>query len=159
MLLHNCVFSYQIQIRGGQGGGPGISCASFETPTTPFYSIFKKQISGVCLICAPFKSIFFEKFPENFLKISQLFKNRNKTIVIALKIDQNHYIYQNLAKFSLKTPKNSRFSHKNPKFFKIFGAFGAKNLEFYVPKIWSYMSKRVRLGSGSPQLIFGCYQI
>ena len=59
------------------------------------------------------------------------------------KIVQNHYINQNLGKNSLKTPKNSRFFLKNPKFSKIFGAFGAENLEFYVPKIWSFMSKRV----------------
>ena len=99
-------------------------------------------------------AIFFEKFPKisrKFPEIFSTFSKSKKTITFAPKIVQNHYINQNLAKFSLKTPKNGRFFLKTPKFFKIFGAFGAENVEFYVPKMWSFMSQRVPpLSRGPP---------
>ena len=97
---------------------------------------------------------FFRKISQNFPKISRNFLNFfkiEKTAIFTLKIVHNHYINQNLTKFSLKTPKNSRFFPKNPKFFKIFGAFGAENLEFYVPKIPNFLEKgSPPLGGGSP---------
>ena len=92
----------------------------------------------------------FPKISQKFPEIFSTFSKSKKTVIVAPKIVHNHYINQNLAKISLKTPKNSQFFPKNPKFFKIFGAFGTENLEFYVPKMWSFMSKRVPLGSAPP---------
>ena len=76
-----------IYTRGGQGVGPGISCASFETPTTPFYSIFKKQISEFCLIShskAFFSPEKFKKFSENSLNLSKSKKNHCSRILKSL---------------------------------------------------------------------------
>merc|ERR1711873_208957 len=62
----------------------------------------------------------------------------------APKIVQNPYINQNLAKISLKTPKNSRLSLKILNFSK----FSAPS----APKIWSFMSQKfgVLCPKGSP---------
>ena len=59
-----------------------------------------------------------------------IFLEIEKTIIFGTKLVQNHHIDLNLTKFSPKTPKKCQFSHKTLKFFKIFGAFGAENLEF-----------------------------
>ena len=104
-----------------------------------------------CGVLCP--AIFFEKFPkisQKFPEIFSTFSKSKKTVIVTPKIVHNHYINQNLAKFSLKTPKNGQFFLKNPKFFKIFGAFGAENVEFYVPKMWSFMSQRVPPWSRGP---------
>ena len=49
----------------------------------------------------------FDNFFEKFFKISPKKSNRNrkKTNIFVSKVVQNYYIDQNLAKFSLKTPK------------------------------------------------------
>ena len=78
----------------------------------------------------------FPNFSWNFLIF---FKSEKKTIIFVTKFVQIDYIDQNLAKFSHKTPKDGHFLLK-PSIFQIFGAFGAENLEFYVPKtrfLWS----------------------
>ena len=104
-----------------------------------------------CGVLCP--AIFFEKFPkisQKFSEIFSTFSKSKKTIIFASKIVQNHYINQNLAKFSLKTPKNSRFSLKILDFSK----FSAPS----APKIWSFMSQKSRffwrrgtpLGGGPP---------
>ena len=83
------------------------------------------------------------------LKIMQ--NDCNINISISSKIVQNHHINQNLAKFSQKNSKNSRFSLKILDFSK----FSAPS----APKIWSFMSQRLGvlcpkgppLSGGSPQ--------
>ena len=55
---------------------------------------------------------FFEKSPKISQKISDILSTFSKSIkvnVFLLKLVQNHYIVQNVANFSSKTPKNSQF--------------------------------------------------
>ena len=106
-----------IYIRGGQGVGPGVSCASFETPPPPLFIRFlSNKFRGFASFEPHSKAFFFEKFPKisrKFPEIFSTFSKLKKTIIIALKIVQNHYIYLNLVKLPLKTPKNFRFFNKN----------------------------------------------
>ena len=74
------------------------------------------------------------------MKSFKLSQNWKKSIDFGHKLDQNHFIDQKLAKLSLETPKKRPIFPKTRLFFKIFGAFGAESLEFYVPKkpfFWS----------------------
>ena len=77
-----------------------------------FYCIFNKEFSGISKFWILIPMIFFEKFP----KISNIswnifnFSKIEKTISFVPKLVQNHYIDQNLAKFSDKTPKTADFS-------------------------------------------------
>ena len=88
---------------------------------------------------------FFEKFPESLLKVFQLFQNR-KNYHICTQISPKSL---NWWKFGQIVPSNSKKRSiflKNPLFSKIFGAFGANNLNFRVPKILIFMEL------GSPPL-------
>ena len=83
-------------------------------------------------------STFFEKFPKVSRNFPKIFPTSKKLFFVP-KIVQNHYINQNLVKFSLKISKIAEFS-LNPHFFKNISAFSAKNSEFFVPKtpiFWS----------------------
>ena len=124
------------------------------SPYLPLFIAFLltnfRKFSKFGVLCP---AIFFEKFPKisrKFPEIFSTFSKSKKTAIFTPKIVHNHYINQNFAKFSLKTPKNSRFFPKNPKFFKIFGAFGAENLEFYVPKILNFLEKGSPPWAGGP---------
>ena len=96
-------------------------------------------------------------FRKNSQKISEIFstfrKSKKKTIVFAPKLVQNHYIDQNLAKFSLKTKKRPIF-HSKPQLFKIFGAFSpqSENLEFYATKNPDFSGVGAPWGRGLPQI-------
>merc|ERR1712163_47553 len=64
-------------------------------------------------------AIFFENFTKisrKFPEIFSTFSKSKKITIFTPKIVHNHYINQNLVKFSHKTPKNYRFFPKNPKF-------------------------------------------
>ena len=78
----------------------------------------------------------FQKIPKNLSKIfKNLFNNIKieKTIILVPKLVWNHYINENLAKFTHKTPKNVQFSLKALNF----SQFSAPS----APKIWSFMSQ------------------
>ena len=153
ILQKNWLITYKALYQRYFGGTPQIFW-SFMSPYLPLFIAFLltnfRKFSKFGVLCP---AIFFEKFPENFLKFSQLFQNRKRNFYFYTKIVHNHYINQNFAKFSLKTPKKSRFFPKNPKFFKIFGAFGAENLEFYVPKILNFLEKESPPWAGGPPQI------
>ena len=77
---------------------------------------------------------------RNFPKVSEIYSTfsiSTKTIFVA-KFVKNHCIDLNLAKFSLQTPKNSKFFLETLKFLKFSAPSG--------PKIWSEL-KRSSLGS------------
>ena len=57
LYFHTSFASYRYQ-RWARGA-LGFLVPHSKPQPSPFYSIFKKQISGFCLICAPFKGIFF----------------------------------------------------------------------------------------------------
>ena len=107
-----------------------------------------------CGVLCP--AIFFEKFPkisQKFPEIFSTFSKSKKTVIVTPKIVHNHYINQNLAKFSLKTPKMADFSLKTLNFSK----FSAPS----APKMWSFMSRKcgVLCPKGSPPLSRGPPQI
>ena len=111
-----------------RGGTPFFrSCMS---PFLPIFIAFLRnnfrKFSKLWVLCQAIFSKSFLKFTENFLKFFNLFIIE-KTNIFAPSIVQNHYINQNLAKFSLK---NSQFFLKTPKFSK----FSAP----LAPKIWSF---------------------
>ena len=69
------------------------------------YCIFKKEFLKVFEMC----SFRYMKFLEKYLKIFKQnfwnFVEIEKIIILVVKLVKNHHIDQNLAKFSLKTPK------------------------------------------------------
>ena len=81
-------------------------------PQLMFYCNFKKEFSEFSEIWSFMSGDFFRKIPQNFRKISRNFLNfpkiERKPIISVPKLVQNHYIDQNLAKFSHKTARNSR---------------------------------------------------
>ena len=128
--------------------GPPQIFWSFMSPYLPLFIAFLltnfRKFSKFGVLCP---AIFFEKFPKisrKFPEIFSTFSKSKKTAIFTPKIVHNHYINQNLAKFSLKTPKNSRFSLKILDFSK----FSAPS----APKIWSFMSQKfgVLCPKGSP---------
>ena len=94
-------------------------------------------------------STFFEKFPKVSRNFPKIFPTSKKLFFVP-KIVQNHYINQNLAKFSLKTPKNSRFSLKILDFSKFSAPSAPKIWSFIPPKIPNFLEKGSPLGPGSP---------
>ena len=79
----------------------------------------------------------FARITQNFSENFPTFSKSSKTIFFVSKLVQNHYIDQNLHKCSLQQQSIFPYRHQ---FFKIFSAFGAENLEFYVPKSRSFLS-------------------
>ena len=78
-----------------------------------FYCSFKKEFSKFGVLSPQF---FFEKISkisEKFPEILSTFSKSIKTFIFVPKLVQNHYIDQNLAKFSHKTPKTANFSLKS----------------------------------------------
>ena len=110
---------------------------------------FRKFWKFGVLCPAPFFSKNCPKFPKISWNFVNFFKIK-KTIIFVSKLVWNHYIDENSAEFSHKTPKKRSIFSKTPLFFKIFGAFGALNLEFYVPKIPKFLEKGSPLGGGPP---------
>ena len=109
-----------------------------------FYCSFKKEFSKFGVLSPQF---FFEKISkisEKFPEILSTFSKSIKTYIFVQKLVQNHYIDQNLAKFSHKTPKNGQFFLKIPYFSK----FSAPS----APKIWSFIPPKIPifLELGSP---------
>ena len=111
------------------------------SPYLPLFIAFLltnfRKFSKFGVLCP---AIFFEKFPKIFRKFPEIFSTfskSKKTAIFTTKIVHNHYINQNLAKFSLKTPKNSQFFTKTLNFSK----FSAPS----APKIWSFMSQKYRI--------------
>ena len=100
-----------------------------------FYCSFKKEFSKFGVLSPQF---FFEKISkisEKFPEILSTFSKSIKTFIFVPKLVQNHYIDQNLAKFSHKTPKNGQFFLKIPYFLK----FSAPS----APKIWSFIPQKI----------------
>ena len=91
----------------------------------------------------------FQKLPEIF----STFSNSKKTNIFVTKWVKNYYIDQNSAKFSFKTPKMVNFSLKTS-IFKVLGAFGAKNWDFYVPKKADFLEFGSSLGQCPPKFIY-----
>ena len=82
---------------------------------------FKKQFLKIFEICTFDTSNFFEKFPEKLWNFFNFSKSK-KTTIFGPKLVQNHYMDQNVAKFSPKTTKKANFSLKLI-FFQNFGRF------------------------------------
>ena len=117
-----------------------VFCGVLGTPTIHVLLHFEAIIFRKCGVLGP-------GFFENFLKISKqnfwTFFKIEKTIILVFKLVRNHHLDQNLAKFSLKTPKSAIFPLKT----FIFSKFSAPS----APKMWSFRSLRdpifVELGS------------
>ena len=83
------------------GGPPKLW--SFRYPQQlMFYCIFKKEFSKCGVLYA---RNFFEKFFKTCKRNFWNFFKNEKIIILVVKLDQNHHVDQNLAKFSLKTKK------------------------------------------------------
>ena len=99
-----------------------------------FYCIFKKEFSKFGVLSPQF---FFEKISkisEKFPEILSTFSKWIKTFIFVPKLVQNHYIDQNLAKSSLKTPKTVYFFSETT-IFHNFLCFWCRKFRVYVPKI------------------------
>ena len=103
-------------------------------------------VTKICIL----KPIFKHLCP----KIFSTFPKLKKSINFEHELVQNHYIDQIWPKFPSKLQKTAIFTKKRI-FFKIFGAFGAENLEFYVPKIPGFLELGPPLRPGFPQSISG----
>ena len=116
---------------------------SFMSPYLPLFIAFLLTNFRKFSKFGVYVRLFFQKIFQNFSKISwnflNFFKIEKNTIIFAPKIVQNHYINENLTKFSLKISKNSRFSLK----ILNFSQFSAPS----APKIWSLMSKNLEFMS------------
>ena len=90
------------------GGTPNFF-GSFMSPYQPFLLHFYSQNFEIWSFMS---GNFFRKISRKFPEIFSPFSKSKSTIIIALNIVQNHYIGQNLAKFSLKSKKTADFSLK-----------------------------------------------
>ena len=125
------------------------------SPYLPLFITFLltnfRKFSKFGVLCP---AIFFQKFPKISRKVPEIFSTFSKSK------KNYHFCTHNSQKLLFKskfdqifpyTPRNTRFVLKNSEFFKIFGAFGPENLDFYVPEVRSFMSARVPLlGGGFP---------
>ena len=110
------VWSYHIESDAVQSifwGGTPQFIWSFMYPYLPLFIAFLltnfRKFSKFGVLCP---AIFFKKFSKISPKFSEIFSTFSKSkkpIIFAPKIVQNRYINQNVAKFSLKTPKIANF--------------------------------------------------
>ena len=115
-----------------------------------FYCIFSKEFSKIFEIWSFMFGSFFKKFSKISRNFPKIFPT-SKEVFFVPKIVQNHYINQNLAKFSLKIPKIADLSLKPLIFSKISAPL--------TPKIQSFLSQKLQfLEFGSFPLELGFHQ-
>ena len=90
--------------------------------------MFKKEFSKIFETWSFISAIFIQNISRKYHEIFKTFSKSKKITIFVPKSVQNHYIDENLAKFSHKTPKNSQIFLKNL-IFPNFRRLGA-------PKIW-----------------------
>ena len=98
----------------------GVRIGVLCPPQGMFYCISKKEFWEFFKIWSFMSGNLFEKFPKFSNKIFEILPTFSKLMKIDIfvpKLVQNHYVDQNLAILSHRTPKNCRFSLKTFMFY------------------------------------------
>ena len=128
--------------------GTQISFVVLIPPTTNFSLHFSDKFSKFVVSIPAFFWKTSQNFKKKSLNSSNFFKIE-KTIIFIAKLVPNHYIDQNLDKFSHNTTKTANFSSKTF-FFSKFSAYSPPKIVLSIPQKIQFFVIRVPLVPGSP---------